>query len=669
MVFPGRTGRIVHAVGRGLIVALFLTPCAGADGDPLVLAIPADTDLVSGTRDADLLAKVIADATGSEVETRMVGSSAHVAQELGRGSIDIGIVANTVVRSRIDRFTPIANFTRGDTFPFRFQIVVASSGGPDRIQDLIGLRPVIALDVDRPDRRWFLVETFGDSQAPGGGRVVTPRASLEALRGVASGRFDAACVEENLMTTFSRFSRGEFNQLRVLSSSRPTASDLVAGRKDLDGKTIAAIRQALLSLENQATGQQVLISLRITRFVEPVSNREFYPSKPVARPVSPSAAVPTSTPESRPTPQPTPPPEPTAVPTLVPEPEAPEISTATPSSAQQPEVLRELAEPSPAPSPTEAPATSSPPDERSGFSILPIGLGAILLSVVVGLIVFLGKRKNRPGPGGIEGHGAGKVAPPAEGEPFEPDTDHGVAVHHSDEESDLVGDLRSFGVSDLLQLIASARHTGTLEIESRGGERAIHFENGEICGASCLRPDSKNNLCAVMYRMGMISESDVEVTRRLCRERPGATVREAFEELGLATTEEIVRASERQAKEIVYTILLSPEGRFRFVKGERPPCVEGVRLPVTDLIMEGARRADEWERIRAVVPDLSLIPKLTVGFSVNPMPLDDEERHLIACIDGRRNIDAVALAARRFDFDTVRVLAGLIGKGAVELGG
>ncbi len=662
MRIPGKFRSLVLGAMLGLI-SMMMVASSGASGDgPLVFSVPSDTNLSISPHNVELLGEVIASETGLEVETQMMLSSAEVSQNLADGSADLGIVTNSEVKKRLKNFQPIANFTKGKNHPFRLQIVVPSAGGASTLAELASFEPTIALDVDRSDRRWFLLERFGSAERPGGGRVVIPQSSLEALKGVASGRFDAACIENNLMDTFARFSRGEFNQLKVLTASAPVASDIVVGRKGLSPTVVEGVRRALLNLEGNSTGQQILISLHITRFVPPESNGSLYPSKPVVRQQPSPTATPAPTPTSEPSPSPIP--EIEALPEVEISPATPEPTpeaSLVPTAVAEPEALEQTPV-------KEAAEKKSASADGTGHQGLPVSvvvlIGLAVMAAGVGLFLTFGKKK-------IQDDTAPYAGPEHEQpeEVFEPDTDHGVAVPHSDEESDLVGELHSFGVPDLLQLIGSARHTGTLEIESFGGERAIHFDDGYVCGATCLRPDSKNNFGAVMLRMGFISEGEFDVTQRLCRKRPGVTLREAVEELGLARPEQLRAAARRQAEEVVYTILLSPEGRFRFLRDDKPSCFQGLQIAVTDLIMEGARRVDEWRRIRKIVSRDSLIPRVSVAFSVSPdgVALDEEEAHILASIDGKRSVEGVAAAACRFDFASTAVIAGLVQRGVVEL--
>src|ERR1039457_6143740 len=78
-----------------------------------------------------------------------------------------------------------------------------------------------------------------------------------------------------------------------------------------------------------------------------------------------------------------------------------------------------------------------------------------------------------------------------------------------------------------------------------------------------------------------------------------------------------------------------------------------VQIGTAALLMEGARRIDEWSRISDRVPSLLAIPRLT--------SLQDDSH--------APTLDLLAIAARlaRTEFDTAKVVYGLVSTGVVEL--
>ena len=68
------------------------------------------------------------------------------------------------------------------------------------------------------------------------------------------------------------------------------------------------------------------------------------------------------------------------------------------------------------------------------------------------------------------------------------------------------------------------------------------------------------------------------------------------------------------------------------------------RFPTEVLLMEAARRHDEWSRIEATVPHLRVVPKLPPPDTPSTGRLDllPFEWEVLAAVDGQRDLHALA---------------------------
>src|SRR3989441_58395 len=80
--------------------------------------------------------------------------------------------------------------------------------------------------------------------------------------------------------------------------------------------------------------------------------------------------------------------------------------------------------------------------------------------------------------------------------------------------------------------------------------------------------------------------------------------------LGVITQREVERQIRFQIEEVVFEVMSWNEGYFSF--NEQPetkvPTEVSVRIPVEALLMEGARRIDEWSRIENRIPHVGVVP-------------------------------------------------------------
>jgi tetratricopeptide (TPR) repeat protein len=94
-----------------------------------------------------------------------------------------------------------------------------------------------------------------------------------------------------------------------------------------------------------------------------------------------------------------------------------------------------------------------------------------------------------------------------------------------------------------------------------------------------------------------------------------------------------------------------------------------VRIPTEALLMEGARRIDEWSRIEGRIPHLGVVPTLAPPQESGEGELDllPPEWEMLAMIDGARDVRAIASELGRSDFEVAKTLFGLESAGVIVL--
>ena len=234
------------------------------------------------------------------------------------------------------------------------------------------------------------------------------------------------------------------------------------------------------------------------------------------------------------------------------------------------------------------------------------------------------------------------------------------------------GPLRELGIHDVFQLLDLSRKTGTLTVRSslRDNEGTIFFGSGRVIYASIR--SNPHYLGELLLRVGKVSEGDLERAITMQREKH-ATKRlgELLVEIGAISQRELSRQMRLQVEEVVFELLSWTEGFFSFEEGaveEHLPDA-AVSISTESLLMEGARRIDEWSRIATRIPDLGLVAKLS-DIPEERAPLLDllpGEWEVLSMVDNTRTVREMAHALGRSDFDVAKVLYGLVCTGVVEV--
>jgi tetratricopeptide (TPR) repeat protein len=234
------------------------------------------------------------------------------------------------------------------------------------------------------------------------------------------------------------------------------------------------------------------------------------------------------------------------------------------------------------------------------------------------------------------------------------------------------GPLRELGIHDVFQLLDLSRKTGTLTITSslRDNQGTVYFDSGAVVYAAIR--SNPHPLGELLLRTGKNSEGDLARARDAqTRSADKRRLGEILLEREAITRKELERQVRFQVEEVVFELLSWSEGFFRFEERATldAPAEASIRISTESLLMEGARRIDEWSRIEGKVPHLGVVPVLASVRDSHPALLDllPNEWEVLAEIDGERDLRAIASNLARSDFDVARIVFGLLSTGIVEI--
>jgi Domain of unknown function (DUF4388) len=131
---------------------------------------------------------------------------------------------------------------------------------------------------------------------------------------------------------------------------------------------------------------------------------------------------------------------------------------------------------------------------------------------------------------------------------------------------------------------------------------------------------------------------------------------------------QIVHATvgELRGEEAVYELAIWPEGEFVFTPGQESDTTT-IQKSNTNLLMEAARRIDEWQILSKRIPSTRLVPVFTAQAATTSVSFTPQEWRLICKIDERRSIEEIAIGLNTSPFEACKLLYGLITSGLVAL--
>jgi hypothetical protein len=113
-------------------------------------------------------------------------------------------------------------------------------------------------------------------------------------------------------------------------------------------------------------------------------------------------------------------------------------------------------------------------------------------------------------------------------------------------------------------------------------------------------------------------------------------------------------------EEAIYSLAIWNSGEFQFTPAEEPER-QTITKSNTNLLMEAARRLDEWRVLSKKVPSVDHIPELQLRQSRHEqITLNPQEWMLVTKIDGQRSIADIGRALNMSSFDVAKILYGMV---------
>jgi hypothetical protein len=233
------------------------------------------------------------------------------------------------------------------------------------------------------------------------------------------------------------------------------------------------------------------------------------------------------------------------------------------------------------------------------------------------------------------------------------------------------GPLKELSIHDVFQLLDLSRKTGLLTVTSKLRHNAgtVYFDGGAVVYAAIQ--DNPHPLGELLLRTGKITDADLNRARDMQEGGDTRLLGEVLVEIGAIGRGELERQVRFQVEEVIFEVMNWSEGYFTFEEGplQGVPADATVRITTESVLMEGARRIDEWSRIERKIPNVEVVPTLAPAQQGEPGGLDllPAEWEILATIDGECDIRTIASLIGRSEFDVAKTLFGLESAGLITV--
>lgn len=232
------------------------------------------------------------------------------------------------------------------------------------------------------------------------------------------------------------------------------------------------------------------------------------------------------------------------------------------------------------------------------------------------------------------------------------------------------GELKDIKLADIFQMVAMQQQEGTLVVSDGETKKWLYFssEGVSLLSSGKRRPTP---LGQMLVRAGKITEKQLDEALAVWR-RTGKRLGEVLCDFGLTTPEEIETVVQEQIAEEIYDLLDWQGTTFEFIPGaphEEFTQARGdrrdLKFDVNAILLEAARRADEWEKVEREIGSINeiFVRSNLKGASAN---LEGDALSVYPLIDGSRTVHDIIAALRLPKTDVGRVVLALLEVGLIR---
>ncbi len=231
------------------------------------------------------------------------------------------------------------------------------------------------------------------------------------------------------------------------------------------------------------------------------------------------------------------------------------------------------------------------------------------------------------------------------------------------------GSLKEASLPDVLQLLALGQKTGCLSIADRSNFGYIYFDKGRICYASIV--NRRDRLGDILVKNTKITQEQLDAAIAKQSKQRDKKLGELLVSMGTITQPELERYMRVQIEEAVYFLFTWTQGTFNFETEVRPEQQDFlVNINPESLLLEGARRVDEWSLIEKKIPSFDLIFVVDKDrLAISESTMTETQQRLLPLLNGSRDIHHLIEDSGLGEFEVGKALYGLITAGFLHRAG
>ncbi len=228
------------------------------------------------------------------------------------------------------------------------------------------------------------------------------------------------------------------------------------------------------------------------------------------------------------------------------------------------------------------------------------------------------------------------------------------------------GSLSEASLADVLQLLALGQKTGILSVAREGSFGTVRFVQGRVVDAGIV--NRRDRLGDRLVRLGAIDADHLARLYASLDTPDDWSLATRLLEQESIDRELVLAEYHAQVEEAVYHLFSWLHGTFTFEPASDESGDDALMSVSADsLLLEGARRVDEWTLIVKKIPSLDLIFELDMPhLAGRETPLSRAQERILPFLDGVLDVQGVIERSGLGEFETGKAIFGLLAAGYAQ---
>lgn len=235
----------------------------------------------------------------------------------------------------------------------------------------------------------------------------------------------------------------------------------------------------------------------------------------------------------------------------------------------------------------------------------------------------------------------------------------------------LKGNLDTFLLHSILQLLHNDRKTGVFQANRGDEEVKIYFYEGDIIYA--MGPKKENRLGSLLLKRDLISISELQECLLGAQEKKQALGKYLVENNKISV-EILKQLLQKQTENIIYNLFLWEKGDFEYRDARlKMDGIINIQLNVIKVILEASRRIDEMEIFKKQIPTDKIILKIGNRMEEKgKIKFTPTELRMLMFVNGKRTVREIFNEsgfdgfAAHDEFNAYKTIYSLISSGTIE---